>query len=701
MSPSNETLRLLLFYQSQSNAENMVSLLRNSGHSTRAHLVTSLEDFKTQLQSSSWDLLIGEIEAHEIHYSDLQTVIRRLNKDLPIILINQDVDLLQMEDALKHGVATVVPREETNLLVLAIQREIGHLTTRRELRSTQVRLREAEKRSQTMLESSREGVAYISDGMHIHANSTYLKMFGYDSVDELLGMPILDMIDPEAQGDFKKFLKTYMANNEKSADLNTISQIENGKLSPVQMSFSPATFQDEACTQVIVHSTAEEGSTDARLKQMNNLDVMTGLFNKPYFMASLENAADSAVLANAQGAIVYINIDGFGHIKRSVGISSADKVLVELANLLKNHLDGNPTLARIGEDIFTAILMGMTADQALEQAELIRAIIEERLIDIGNSTITVTASIGVALINDNSSKPEDILQQAHYAADSVKEQEEGENGNGVKLYERPVDTQPASLADLDIQQLIMNALKNGTFILLYQPMISLKGDEGEHYETLLRLPDGRGNLISAGDFLNDPQINEVLRRKVDRWVILNAIKRLNEHFRAGHKTRLFINLSAPSLLDESLPGWISVAVRAARLPRGALIIQFNEDDTAKMLKQVQSFSQSLKEKGIDTSISRFGCSVNPLRNLQYVAADYVKIDGSFTQELASNEETMKQLSALLTSLHDKQKKTVLPLVENASSLANLWQMGVHYIQGYYVQEPQEKMAYNFEEESSF
>jgi PAS domain-containing protein len=207
MASNQETLHLLIHTESQNDAEGIVSLLRNSGNATRAHQISSLEDFNEQLEQKSWDLLIAEEEVNGINYQALQDQIRRLNKDLPIILISREIDLIAMENALKRGVCTMVPMDETNLLVLALQRELRHLKNRRELRSLEVRLRDAEKRSQALLESSRDAVAYVHDGMHIFANPSYLGMFGYASVDELEGMPLMDMVDSSGQAEFKNFLK--------------------------------------------------------------------------------------------------------------------------------------------------------------------------------------------------------------------------------------------------------------------------------------------------------------------------------------------------------------------------------------------------------------------------------------------------------------------------------------------------------------
>src|SRR5690606_36778309 len=152
----------------------------------------------------------------------------------------------------------------------------------------------------------------------------------------------------------------------------------------------------------------------------------------------------------------------------------------------------------------------------------------------------------------------------------------------------------------------------------------------------------------------------------------------------GHNTRMFINLCGASLADEALPGWIGVAINTANRPKGSVVLQFHDDDASRMLKQAEKFSHGLMEKGIPTALCRFGCALNPLHILKHLAVSYVKVDGSFTQEL-SNADAQKHLKELLTQLHEEEKLTIVPLVENATSVASLWQLGVHFIQGYYVQ----------------
>jgi len=693
-SSSRDSLHLLLLTHKQSDAEGLVSLLRNSGRATRAHMVSSLDDFRTQIQEKTWDLVLAEPKAQDIDPKEIFTQIKRLDKDLPVVMLAEDVDPMQLEFYLKLGACDVVPEDESNLLSMVIQRELNNLNSRRTLRTTQVKLRDAEKRCQALLESSKDAITYIHDGMHIYANQAYLELFGYDNVDDLEGMPVMDMVASSDQDNLKKSLKSFLMAGG-NLDLKYSGLKTDDTEFPITMSLSSATYADESCTQIVIRAKSDSSDLEAKLKDISSRDLLTGLYNKPYFMQSLESAVDRAVLKGHFGAAMYINIDRYGKVKSQVGINNADNILLAVADYLKSAIKPEDTLARVGEDVYAWIRPNITAEEALIAAETFRDGIEHLVIDANSQTITITASIGVALINDSCSEPSDILQRSHQAADAVRHDEGHEKGNGIHLYvaeEVAVDN-----SEVSVEALVIEALKTSKFNLLFQPLINLKGDEQEHYETLLRLPQAGGEELSAGEFLNGSAISDDLKRKIDRWVILHATKMLSEHRQQNLNTRIFVNLSAASLMDKTLVSWIGVALNAAKLESDSVIFQFNEEDATKFLTQAQEFTANLKTNKYACSLSRFGCSLKPFQTLKHLTLDYVKVDGSFTHEL-NNPESLATLKQVLADLHEQELRTIVPLVESASAVASLWQLGTHFIQGYYVQTPQAGMAYNFSDD---
>ena len=693
-SQSRDTLHLLLLTHSQNDAEGLVSLLRNSGRATRAHMISSIEDFSAQIQEKNWDLVLAEPDAQDVSPNELLKQIKRLDKDLPVIMLAEDVDPMILESYLKQGACDVVPADESNLLSMVISRELANLNNRRSLRTTQVKLRDAEKRCQALLESSKDAVTYIHDGMHIYANQAYLDLFGYENVDDLEGMPVMDMVSSQDQDNLKKSLKSFLMAGG-NVDLKYNGLKTDDTEFPITMSLSSANYADESCTQIVIRAKSDSSDLETKLKEISSRDLLTGLYNKPYFMSSLESAVDRAVLKGNFSAAMYINIDRFGKVKSQVGINNADSVLCSVSDYLKSEVLEGDTLARVGEDIFAWLRPNISAEQALVMAEKYRDKIEHLVIDANSQTVTITASIGISLINDSCSDPSDILQRAHQAADLVRRDDGHEKGNGIHLY--IAEEVAPDNSEEGIEQQVITALKTSSFNLLFQPLINLKGDEQEHYETLLRLPQSNGEELSAGEFLNSFAISEDLKRKIDRWVILHSTKLLSEHRQQNMNTRLFVNLSAASLLDDTLSSWIGVALKAAKLDSDSVIFQFNEEDATKFLTQAQKFTADLKAKGYFCALSRFGCSLKPFQTLKHLSLDYIKVDGSFTHEL-NQPEALATLKQMLADLHEQELKTIVPLVESASAVASLWQLGTHFIQGYYVQAPQAGMIYNFSDD---
>jgi EAL domain-containing protein (putative c-di-GMP-specific phosphodiesterase class I) len=211
----------------------------------------------------------------------------------------------------------------------------------------------------------------------------------------------------------------------------------------------------------------------------------------------------------------------------------------------------------------------------------------------------------------------------------------------------------------------------------------------------LRLPDGDGNLLRPDQFM---QLAEQagMGGRVDRWVVLNSIKRLTQHRNQGNDTRVTINLTHAALTDDSFLPWLKVALKAAKLPRESVIIQYSETAATTYLKQAKAFGDAIATMDCQLGLSHFGGSVNPLGTLKHLQVSYVKLDGSFIDSLEDGtEEPQIALKEMIESLETQGKITVLPKVSNANILAALFSSGANYVQGNYFGEPSPDMDYDF------
>ncbi|PKM31902.1 MAG: ferrous iron transporter C [Gammaproteobacteria bacterium HGW-Gammaproteobacteria-11] len=685
----NETnaIRLLILDDSQNNAEHLVSLLRNAGHATRAHRITSTEDLQESLQHT-WDLCLGRPETSFMSAEDACSMIARQSRDIPFILVCPgDPGDEGRLSALRSGMQDAVSEAAESLLTTVVKRELASLMSRRQLRIAEQSLREAEKRCQLLLDSSVDSIAYVHDGMHIYANRSYISLFGYDDPDDLAAEPMVGLIATKDRDAFKSFLRNYSDMGEKN-ELRCSAVDIDGKEFPIMLTFSPASYDGEPCTQVVIRVETASAEFEEKLKVMSSQDLVTGLFNRSYFQEQLEKVSEHAVHSGQPSSLVYIGIDNFNVVQSDVGIGGADLILTDLAQVLRQSFPENTLMARFGDDACTVLLSGKEPEALTESLESLRKRVEGNLFEANGRTVQITVSIGVSAISETNPQPDLAINRAHRLADQLSQA----GGNAVKVF-NPLDELAHQANRGNLIALVKHTLETNAFKLLFQPVISLRGDSAEHYETYLRLLNSQGEEVPAADFL--PAAEEAgLAAKIDRWVISQAVKLLASHRSKGADTRLILNLTSASLQDAELVQWLAGQLKDNRLPSDSLVFQFNDADANTYMKQAKSLTESLKALHCKVSLSHFGCALNPYASLKHLHVDLIRVDGSFSRDL-STPEAVDTLKEMITTLHSMGKLVIVPYVDSAAMMPTLWQAGVNYIQGHYLQSPSDSMNYDF------
>ena len=690
MAAKSETLRLLVLHNSADNTEDIIKALKNAGTPTRPQLVANIEDFEDTIKSQAWDLVLAGESLSDGSYSDALQAIRNLDKDIPVIVLLNTYDEEIIVESLELGAADAIVFNQHQHLVFCIRRELNNLYHRRAQRKAESFLKETEKRCQLLLENSRDAIAYVHDGMHIYANKAYVELFGHDSAEDLEGMPIIDLVAKQDLVNFKDYLRSYSKGEKISRDLKFHGMKADGDQIDAMMQLSAASYDGELCTQIIIHRDDGDGKAvllAQQLKAVTSIDQLTGLPNRQQFEEKLEEALIQAQREKVQSTLFYMSMDNVPQINANAGIVGTDSVIADLSKLLSAHI-GEGILARFSDSAFTAILSNLNTEQAKGLAEKICQITHERLFDIPNGkTIQTSLSVGVAMIGETAPDAPELLSRAVNAAEKVKLLTKG-TGNGVNVY-NPAENAAANNSAL--RELLVEALEQNKFKLLFQPLFDVEDENAQFYEVFVRLPLADGKVMAPDEFLTVAQQYN-LGSKIDRWILINACKRLKDHLTRHAGSRLLLNLTAESLQDPSLPDLINKLTKAIDPKGQPLVIQFAENDVVTYLKQAKEHIATLRQGGCAVSITNFGCTLNPLNTLKHVEIDYIKLDRSFTQDLnqEDNLDTTKKLSSEINALN---KQLIVSYVENAATVSKLWTMGVRYLQGYYLQPPSENMVY--------
>ncbi|QJX02806.1 EAL domain-containing protein [Alcanivorax sp. IO_7] len=678
-----DTLRLLIAHDSQDEAEQLMNALRNAGRATRAQLALNEDELVRALKGGAWELMLCRPSFGDGTFEGAMAHINRLGKALPVVLLSDDYNAEIVREAYNAGARAVAPKDDRELLMQCVDRLMEFLRLRKELQHSEISRHEAEKRLRLLMDQSRDAIAYVLDGMHIHANENYARMFGYEDADELAGVPIMDMVSAEDH-DRLKLLRSRAQDESQTNELECRGvHTENGEFG-ANFIFSPSTFDGEACTQIVIRATGlDENALQERLHEISQTDQVTGLYSRSWFMEQLDQAVSDAARQGELAAVLYLRLDDFEHHQSSLGMEGADDALRAVADWLRGHCaDGK--LARVDGEDFAVLKPVADIDEAATLAEELRAGIETLMPEVAARTVHITASLGVAFAREDARSSQDILTKALKCCNQAQRQND-EQGNAIKIHD-PMDDVAAGSNEA-VALSIRQALEKGSFRLKYQPLMSLRDESEQIFEVFVHMPQKQGDDLAAADFM--PVAAELgMAGKVDRWVVLNAMRAAAAQ---DEKVTLLVNLSGYSLGESGLAEWLTKAMRAARLSGEQVIFQFSEGDAVNYLKQAGAFAETMRKQGCGLSISRFGGGLDPFKLFEHIPATMVKFEGSFTQELGK-AESRERFAELIQEVQGSGRRTLVGFVESAAQMQTLWTLGgVDYLQGYYLQAPMDRL----------
>lgn len=689
------TIKLLVINESDNEAERLVSLFRNAGRVARSNRPNSAEELHSALDTNNdepCDLIVVDKHHPEITIDNVLEQVKKQNNPAPVIvLVDEGDDAPAYFDG---GASDVVLSSDDNRLSFAAFREVEHLENRRELAALNEKLKESEERSELLMAQSQDAIAYISDGMIISTNALFAGRFGYEDPDDIDCIPIIDLIADSDQEKFKGLLKAQIQSGEGSTDFEFNGVNEASEEFNAAMQLSNAVLDGEDCIQVTVR---DEIATRSSGGGQSDYDEATGLYSHFYFLSQLDSQIKQAQAGTTISSMLFIGIDGFYQLRTKHGPTITEQILVDLAKFIQENSANAAYISHFYDDAFTLLLPDMGTEKALEFSQTLCQQVSEHIIEQAGQSIKCTVSIGVVLIDQQApEEPQQIVENGFIAAEAVRDDSDDEaSGNGASVFvaARKQKSLGDAESDDDLDTFLEEAIEDERFKLMFNPVVSLKGTSGDYYEVETVMVDEDDAIKPAAEFLGTLQFNAVNTR-LDRWIILEATKQLSIQRDQGNDTRIMINLTSNTLLDDTLLPWLSVALKAGGLPPESIIFQFMEDDIIKQLKAAKSFSEEVSKMGCHMAIASFGKDNESSNLLSQVKTTFVKIHGDFTEQIQSSGDT-EEVKALVSKASETETKAIITNVENASAMAVIWQLGVDYIQGGYLSEPTYEMNYEF------
>ncbi|MDX1454499.1 MAG: EAL domain-containing protein [Gammaproteobacteria bacterium] len=680
-------LPILVISQSQNNAEKLNGILRGAGHAVRSSWASSLEDAEEIIQDQKPDLIFAFLRVEKAPIHEVISSQQKLSPDSAVLAVASKLDEDAMAVVIERGAHALLTLDNERLLLAVIKRELAAVQSRRDLREAQALVGEYQSRFQEFLAESGDSIAYAQDGILIQANPSFAEMFGFTDPDDVEGYTIMDLF---AKGDQDALREALVATN-KGKEVGTLSVqgMKNGETFDTKLEFDQTELDGEPCIEIAIRG---EGDTSelraemqAEMDEIGKRDPLTGLFHRHHFV-ELVNQTIKNKPAGAS-ALMFLKPDHFSQIEEKVGPLASDNVLKLLAAHLRESVEEQDLLARFGGNIFTAVITRKNDAELDAFAEKLQADVAGRVFEAGGQSTSMTVSIGYADYKNEFKNAGQLISLAQLANKEARDK----GGNKAVRYAPAEVDKEGKVLDAGWVKRITGALKDNRFQLVFQPIASLEGDVSEMFDILVRMKTEDGEEVMPGDFIPAAERNNLMTG-IDRWILQNSMSRLVERHTEGKKAQFFIRISEQSLADSKFVSWLDGVLGKYKPQKGSVVFQIAESTAEKRLNESKAVAETAKKFGQLVALEHFGIGHNSMQMFQHIPMAFVKIDGSFMQVIGSDDEKREKVQAILEKSREMSIESVAERVENANTMAVLWQLGVNYIQGNYVQEPEVVMA---------
>jgi len=662
----------------QDRAETINSILRNGGialHYRRADDADQAADvigldyeFAVVFADENPDVLSAVLRARD-----------QSNRTLPVISCREDIDPDQLNADMIAGATDLVALSQRQRLFRVFERELRAARLDRALREAIGTAASYREQLKTFMAGSADAIAHVQEGVVLDTNPAWNQLFGRADVTALLGTPVMDLFATESHASIKGALVACVQGRWPGDVLRCTGLDSSGNELSVELNLEQAQFEGEPCVRISIVPTARDDSRLLQeLREAVNRDPSTGFFTRKYLLEQLGDAIAEPLKGGLRGLAI-IRPDAFGHVVESVGSIASEQVIEGIAGILKDHVQPSDVYGRFGGTLFAVLLSrGNTRDMQAWAESLCRKI-SARLFEISDKSVSVSCTVGLSIVDESAPSLDTVISQA---MDACKE---GRSRSGDQVCMSSVDKATTEIEENDRLWVprIKQALVDQRFRLAPQPIASLAGSTDGLYDVLVRMLDEQGEDILPGQFMPAAERNQLIKN-IDRWVLGATVAWCAEK----PVNRAFVRLSQPSVTDETLVRWLLEQIETAGVGPERLV----EVVADRHLKATRDMAEELRSLGFGFAIEHFGVGGRPMQVLSHVPMEFLKIDGSLMQGMSREPHLQSKVGDLVSDAREKGIATIAERVEDANTMAVLWQLGVEYIQGYQVQEPEVVLA---------
>ncbi|MEL6471655.1 MAG: EAL domain-containing protein [Cyanobacteria bacterium J06623_4] len=436
-------------------------------------------------------------------------------------------------------------------------------------------------------------------------------------------------------------------------------------------------------TVIVMRDVTEERNRAQRLAWQAAHDPLTHLSNRASFIQSLTNVTHHGKTPQTKHVLCYLDLDHFKTVNDTCGHEAGDQLLKQVADLWRQQIRSSDVLARLGGDEFGLLLYNCDLKRASRIAEDFCNTIQAFRFHFGDKVFNIGVSIGLVAISPEIANIQELLSLADSACYTAKMK----GRNRVHVHQTKEQCSLMISHNSQWRTRLTLALETDLFCLHRQAIAAANHTipEKQHSEVLLRLrDDSSGQLMAPMGFIPTAERFQLMEQ-IDRWVLKHALWQLTQ---APNDSLYSINLSAASLNDSSFPYFLKQQLAHYGIQPSRLCFEIKEVVVIANLNRAAIFTRELHQLGCQIALDNFGSGLSALSYLKNLSVDYLKIDGHFIKEAPLDPVTYAMLKAIQQMSRAMQLQTIAKSVESKDVLETVRVLGIDYVQGYEVSQPQ-------------
>jgi diguanylate cyclase (GGDEF)-like protein/PAS domain S-box-containing protein len=412
----------------------------------------------------------------------------------------------------------------------------------------------------------------------------------------------------------------------------------------------------------LITDVSEQKAAEERLRYLADHDELTGLLNRRGFELAADTAINGSALPGGRGAIIIVDLDHLKRVNDTLGRSTGDRVIAEIAGMLKEELEPGWVFSRLEGDEFGLLVPGVGEAQAFERAGSLLAVVRAR-----PGAAALTASAGVALVERGMGVScADLLTAADIALHQAKEAGR----------DRAVVFTGEDRGRLEWVGHVRKAIDEQRLVLYSQPIVDMATGQPWTEELLVRMLDPvSGRPISAAEFVPTAERFGLIRG-LDHWVVGQALKLV-----AGGR-RVSANISASSIGDRDLTELVRRELDASGADPSLLTFEITETAATPAIESLRDFTTRVQEIGCGLSLDDVGTGFGSLTYLRHLPFTELKIDMQFVRGMLESNADARIVESLVVIARGLGIRTVAEGVENPALVEPLRELGVDCGQGY-------------------